>query len=143
MIITLKSKDTVAQMSTKKSNQLGVWMDPSIAYIIEFTANPFTIQNIIAEFPLEQKEEQKHLNHECLTTLKKYILLRSYYKIGQALLGFKKITLFGPTCQKLDFFDFLSENEPFLKLRIEIKDAATWSGIEHYNRIKEHAKNRA
>lgn len=37
----------------KNTNQLGLWMDDSVAYLMQFTTKPFEIQTIVSEFLLE------------------------------------------------------------------------------------------
>jgi hypothetical protein len=38
----------------KNTNQLGLWMDDSVAYLIQFTTKPF--QTIVREFQTEEKK---------------------------------------------------------------------------------------
>ncbi|EIA08765.1 hypothetical protein [Flavobacterium frigoris] len=114
---------------TKNANQLGIWMDHSVAYLIEFSTKPFEIQTIVGEFVLE---------NDTLSTTKKSILNNHYNKIGKTILKYKKIVLFGPSDAKLDFFDFLSEDERFLKLKIEIKNPDKMNVNQQHDFIKEY-----
>ena len=122
----------------KKTFQLGLWMDSSIAYLIEFTTKPFEIQTILSEFPIEEVKVQDEVKNHSLSTFKNYILNKYYGKIGQAIVPYKKITLFGPSPSKIDFFDFLSENEQFLQLRIEIKDTAVMNVNQQHAFIRDY-----
>ena len=105
-----------------KNNQLGLWMDNSAAYLIEFANKTLEIKTILHEFPAEEKNVLPKIQNESLSTLKNYILNKYYSNIGKTILQYKKIILCGPSKTKLDFFDFLSENEQFIKLKIEIRD---------------------
>jgi hypothetical protein len=40
----------------KNTNQLGLWMDDSVAYLIQFYHKTFTIQTIVHEFQTEEKK---------------------------------------------------------------------------------------
>jgi hypothetical protein len=40
----------------KNTNQLVLWMDGSVAYLIKFTTKPFTIQTIVNEFQTKEKK---------------------------------------------------------------------------------------
>jgi len=121
----------------KNANQLGIWMDNSVAYLMEFTTKPFEIQTIVCEFPLEEKHTNTSKKKDLTNSAKNYILNKYYNKIGQAIIKYKKIVLIGPSNAKLDFFDFLSEDERFLKLKIEIKDADKMDVNQQHDFIKE------
>lgn len=114
----------------KKSNQIGIWMDDSIAFIMEFTTKPFQIQTIVSEFVVEKNKS--------ISSSRETILNKHFSKIGKALLKYNEIVLFGPTKAKLDFFDFLSEDERFLKLKVEIKDADKMNVNQQHDFIKEY-----
>lgn len=125
----------------KKTNQLGIWMDHSVAYLMEFTTQPFEIQTIICEFPVEEKMSNPSKKDELLTSIKNSILNRFFNQIGRAIIKYDKIVLFGPSDTKIDFFDFLSENERFLKLKIEIKDTDKMNVNQQHAFIKEYFTN--
>lgn len=113
----------------KNTNELGIWMDYSVAYIIEFSTKPFKLHKIVSEFIVES---------ESLRNTKKSILPKHYNKIGKEILKYEKIILFGPSEAKFNFFDFLSEDERFLKLKIEIKDADKMNVNQQHDFINEY-----
>lgn len=122
----------------KNTNQLGLWMDDSVAYLIQFTTKPFTIQTIVREFQTEEKKSNPLKKILLLSRYKGTGLNKHYNKIGKELLKYEKIILFGPSTSKLDFFDFLSEDERFLKLKIQIKDADKMNVNQQHEFIKEY-----
>jgi stalled ribosome rescue protein Dom34 len=65
-------------------------------------------------------------------------LNKHFNKIGKELLKYERIILFGPSTAKLDFFDFLSEDERFLKLKIIINDADKMNVNQQHEFIKEY-----
>jgi hypothetical protein len=106
----------------KRVKKLGVWMDHSIAYLMEFTNNPFEIKTI--ESQLRRDKKNFYLSESTQLSINKDLAtLYSYYnKIGEAIKGYQQIVLFGPTTAKVELFDMLSEDDRFLKIRFEIKD---------------------
>ena len=122
----------------KNTNQLGLWMDDSVAYLIQFTTKPFTIQTIVREFQTEEKKSNSLKKILLLSRYKETSLNKHYNKMGKELLKYEKIVLFGPSTSKLDFFDFLNEDERFLKLKIEIKDADKMNVNQQHEFIKEY-----
>jgi stalled ribosome rescue protein Dom34 len=122
----------------KNTRQLGIWMDHSIASLIEFTVKPFEVQTILYEFPLEKKNTSLTKKYEVKTRSNKAALNKFYNKIGRAIVKYDKVVLFGPFDAKIEFFDFLSEDEQFLKLKIEIKDADNMDVNQQHHFIKEY-----
>jgi stalled ribosome rescue protein Dom34 len=122
----------------KNTNQLGIWMDHSVASLIEFTVKPFEVQTILCEFPLEEKNTSPTKKYELKTRSNRAALNKFYNKIGKAIVKYDKVVLFGPFDAKIEFFDFLSEDERFLKLKIEIKDADNMDVNQQHSFIKEY-----
>lgn len=107
-------------MGTKK--KLGIWMDHSIAYLMEFTTSAFEIKTIESEFH-KQKKIQTSSKSDSLMRNKEQQKLTSYYKkISDIIKDYKKVILFGPSNAKVELFDFLSEDERFIKIKFEIKN---------------------
>ncbi|MEZ7504547.1 hypothetical protein [Flavobacterium sp. Arc2] len=122
----------------KNTNQLGLWMDDTVAYLVQFTTKPFTIQTIVREFHTEDKKSNLIKKILLLSSYKETGLNKHYNKIGKELLKYEKIILFGPSEAKLYFFDFLNKDERFLNLKIEVKDADKMSVNEQHEFIKEY-----
>ena len=100
----------------KKETQIGVWMDQAGAYLMEFTTKPFEIQTVVREFSIEDKKK-----YPFKTTKTAHQNRHIYYnQIAKAILKYDEIILFGPSDTKFDFFKFLSEDERFFKLKIQI-----------------------
>ena len=106
----------------KPKKKLGIWMDHSIAYIMEFTSSPFEIKTIESKFT-QLKKRGVLAQSESLMHHKEQRQLYSYYKkISEVIKGYKRVLLFGPTNAKVELFDILSEDERFIKIKIEIKE---------------------
>ncbi|RDI56160.1 hypothetical protein [Flavobacterium glaciei] len=101
-------------------NKIGIWMDHSIAYLMEFETKPFEIQIIECDFTLDEKNRNPHKKETIISDVKRKY--KYYNQIGNAIMHYDKIILFGPSEAKIDFFDTLSEDERFYKLKIEIKE---------------------
>ncbi|WP_395050234.1 hypothetical protein [Flavobacterium sp.] len=106
----------------KPTKKLGIWMDHSIAYLMEFTSNPFEIKTIESKFTHLKKMEAL-AKSESLMHNKEQQYLSSYYrKLSEVIKDYKRVLLFGPTNAKTELFDFLSEDERFVNIKIEIKE---------------------
>lgn len=106
----------------KAKKKLGIWMDHSIAHLMEFTSNAFEVKTI--EKKISQQEKKQSLAKSfSLKHNKGQQELSSYYKkLSDVIKDYKRVILFGPTNAKIELFDILSEDERFLKIKIEIKE---------------------
>jgi stalled ribosome rescue protein Dom34 len=117
-------------MSTK--NKLGIWMDHSIAHLMEFTSNHFEIETIELEFSETKKTESLEMSENS----KQKNLSNYYKKLGETIKNYKRIILFGPTNAKVELFDLLSEDYRFLKIKFEIKETDKMTTDEQHNFVK-------
>lgn len=121
----------------------GIWMDNSIANIIEYNLNPpsiITIESdskspentiVIGEKRIHNREQQQH---------KEY-----YKKLSEVILHYDKVLLFGPTNAKAELFNILKENHHFNHIKIEVltTDNLTQNQQmafvqEHFSKINNH-----
>jgi stalled ribosome rescue protein Dom34 len=106
----------------KAKKKLGIWMDHSIAYLMEFTSSAFEIKTIESKFT-KQKKAQTVSKSGSLMHNKEQQKLSSYYKkISEIIKDYKKVILFGPTNAKVELFDILSEDDRFIKIKFEIQN---------------------
>jgi hypothetical protein len=106
----------------KRRKRLGIWMDHSIAHLMEFTNKHFEIKTIESKLTNELKIENLSKIKSITPNKKKRLLLDYYKKLSEAIKDYEQVILFGPTDAKIEFFDLLSEDIRFLKIKFEIKN---------------------
>lgn len=106
----------------KTTKKLGIWMDHSIAHLMEFTSKHFEIETIESKFTDKVKKQSLVKSEKTMYNKEKGSLQDYYKKLGEAIKNYKRVILFGPTDAKTELFDLLSEDERFLKIKIEIKN---------------------
>ncbi len=122
----------------KTVKKLGIWMDHSIAYLMEFTNNPFEIKTIESKFSIDEKKLKSSKIPDLLISKEKHALYNYYNKIGEAIKSYKQIVLFGPSDAKIEFFDVLSEDERFVKLKVEIRETDKMTMHQQHDFILEY-----
>lgn len=114
----------------KTKNKLGIWMNHSIAHLMESSSNALEVQTIESKFT-QQKKIQALAKSESFMLAKEKQELSSYYKkISEIIKDYKRVILFGPTNAKVELFDILSEDERFMKIKIEIKNTDTMTASQ-------------
>ncbi|WP_339920728.1 hypothetical protein [uncultured Flavobacterium sp.] len=122
----------------KRVKKLGVWMDHSIAYLMEFTNNPFEIKTIESELTEDNNQLILSKKSEALINMDQHTLYAYYNKIGEAIKNYKQIVLFGPTDAKIELFDVLSEDHRFVKIKVEIKETDKMSVNQQHDFINKY-----
>lgn len=122
----------------KRVKKLGVWMDHSIAYLMEFTNNPFEIKTIESELTEDNSQLILSKKSEALINMDQHTLYAYYNKIGEAIKNYKQIVLFGPTDAKIELFDVLSEDHRFVKIKVEIKETDKMSVNQQHDFINKY-----
>jgi len=123
----------------KTVKKFGIWMDHSIAYLMEFTNNPFEIQSIESNFSANEKKLKTSKISTLLIYQERQVLFDYYNKIGEAIKNYDQIVLFGPSCAKMEFFDVFSEDERFVKIKIEIKETDKMSMRQQHDFILQNS----
>jgi hypothetical protein len=122
-------------METAK--KLGIWMDHSEANLIDLNV----IKNkhsINSKFTYETKEEAI-LKGEYLMHNKEQQMHEAYYiEIGDEILKYDHVLLFGPTRAKAELRNYLKKDLHFKNIKIDIESADKMTDNEKNAFVKDH-----
>lgn len=106
-----------------KEKNIGIWMDHSNAFIIEFGKTHS--ETIVIESKFTQEERTLSLNHgESRMHAKEQHFQADYFKeISLVISGCSEVLLFGPTDAKMELYNLLKENHHFDKVKIDVKQS--------------------
>jgi len=124
----------------KLTKQLGIWMDHSNAHLMKLVNGIIETNNI--ESQSEDVVDQQHaFKDESHILNKEQGLLSSYYKkLGDQILEYDEVLLFGPTEAKSELMNLLNVNHLFDKIKIEVKPADKMTEIQMITFVKEYFK---
>lgn len=104
------------------AKKIGIWMDHSIAYLLEYSSNPMEVKIIESKFTYNKKMETLSKS-ESLMHNKEQQQQTSYYKeLIEMVKNYDHVLLFGPTNAKVELFAVLREDLHFANIKIEIKE---------------------
>lgn len=106
----------------KNVKKLGVWMDHKIAHLMEFTNEPFEVTTIESKFPYHENYLNEPKSDVVLNIKQQHKQFKYYKKIGEVIKDYYQVILFGPSDAKLELFNILSEDNRFMKIKVEIKE---------------------
>lgn len=101
--------------------KLGLWMDNSIAYIIEFVKEPFQIHTITSEFTHFEKESSLAKNEKHSHNKEQQFQNEYYKKLAEIIVNNDEVLLFGPTTAKTELLHILRKDSRFDNIKIEVK----------------------
>jgi hypothetical protein len=124
----------------KKENRIGIWMDHSVAILMELKEDKIVESTVASQFKQEEKE---HLldKGERLDQKKEQHQQSSYYhKLGDIIILYQKVLLFGPTDAKNELLNLLKSDHRFDKIEIEVKNSDKMTSVLMHGFVTEHFK---
>jgi hypothetical protein len=122
----------------KSSKRLGIWMDHSSAHLMEFTDNSSEVKTIESKTGSLTKKQVANYP-ESLTHDKQWHCQIEYYqKLSEVIQHYEEVVLFGPTEEKVELFDVMSEDKRCLKLKVEIKETSEMSEDQQHDFVKDY-----
>lgn len=111
------------KLNMKSAKQLGIWMDHSIAHLMELS-NDKMVTTILKSPPAFPEQMQNLRMDESLMHNKEQNQHKDFFKnLSEIIKDYDEILLFGPTDAKTQLFNILKENRQFEKIKIEVKPA--------------------
>ncbi len=124
----------------KTTNNLGIWMDHSIANLIDLKSKN-NYRSIVSKFTSEVKEEALNTS-ESLMHNKRQQMHEAYYKeIGDEILKYNQVLLFGPTNAKVELHNYLNKDLHFKNIKMDIEATDKMTDNEKDAFVKNHFEN--
>ena len=122
----------------KAKRVLGIWMDHSIAHLTELSNGNLMTETIEAKPKLQVNPADLYYKDERHVLNKEQGQLDAYYKkLGDAILNYDEVILFGPTEAKNELTNILKDNHLFEKIKIAVKTADKMTEKEQHEFLKE------
>lgn len=107
-------------MTTTK--KLGIWMDHSSAYLIEYPIGP--IEEIVtSKFTREEKEQSLSKSEHLMHNKEQHEQAAFYKQLGDAIKNYEEVLLCGPTDAKQELYNLLREDHLFKNIKIDVEPA--------------------
>ena len=107
----------------KSLKQLGIWMDHSVANIIELSNDKMVKRTVklIPAFP--DPVENLRLDESLMNNKVNDHLSDFYQKLSAVIKNFDEVLLYGPTHAKTELYNQLKENIQFDRIKIDVQPA--------------------
>lgn len=120
----------------KTEKKLGIWMDHSIAHVMEFTPN--LVENIFVVSNPNHNEKNLSKGESHMHLKEQHQQSEFYSKLGEVIIKYDDVILFGPTNAKVELLNILRENNLFVKIKIETEQADKMTKNQLHAFVKEY-----
>lgn len=124
--------------SKEEEKKLGIWMDHSNAYVMEFASDQIETTTVGSQFSHEEKEHSLGKSENLMHNKEQHRQSSYYKKLGELIIGYKEVILFGPTDAKTELFNVLRADHRFEKIKIEIKQADKMTENQQHAFVREY-----
>ena len=122
----------------KTIKNLGIWMDHSNAHLMEFTPDNIESKTIKSKFTHEEKENSLGKSEHVMHNKEQHQRSAYYKELGEAIINYEAVILFGPTDAKVELFNILRANHNFEKIKIEVKQADKMTDNQQHAFVREY-----
>jgi ADP-heptose:LPS heptosyltransferase len=122
--------------------KLGICLDHSSAHLIEFTTALAESKTVDSKFTHQQKEQTLGKSENLMHNKEQHEQAEYYKKLGEAILNYNEVLLFGPTEAKAELFNILRADHRFAKIKIEVKPADKMNEIQQRDFVQEYFSQR-
>jgi len=122
-------------MKTKRI--LGIWMDHSIAHLIELNVDSIENTTILAQ--VGEQDEALNPHDETLIQNKEQNELSGFFnRLSDVIINYDEVLLFGPTNAKTELINILKADRHFDEVKIEVKPADKMTENQQKAFLNEH-----
>ena len=124
----------------KPIKKAGIWMDHANAYTLEYTDDAKKIQTLESDFTKHDKEEVLTKGESHMHNKEQSKHASFYKKLGNLILNYDEVLLFGPTDAKSELLNILRTDHRFEKIKIDVKQTERMSDNEMEAFVRNHYK---
>ncbi len=113
-------------------------MDHASAHMIEATGEPVETSNLDSDFTHAEKEESLTKSEHVMHNKEQHEQAEYYKKLGEIIINYDEVLLFGPTDAKLELANILKADHHFDKIKIETAGADKMTEGQQHAFVKDH-----
>lgn len=118
--------------------KLGVWIDHSNAHLTEFTTGPMTTKTIGSDFTYQDKQHTMARSENVMHNKEQHQHSEYYKKLGEELVNYQEVILFGPTDAKAELFNMLKKDRRYEKIKIEVRQTDKMNEYQQHAFVREY-----
>jgi stalled ribosome rescue protein Dom34 len=116
--------------------RLGIWMDHENAHVIEFSSDQ--TKTVSSDFNHEDRAHSLNRSEIQMHNKEQHQHAAYYGRLGDIILNYQEIILFGPTDAKKELLNFLRANHLFEKIKIDVAQTDKMTENQQHTFVKNH-----
>lgn len=125
----------------KKAKKLGIWMDHSIAHIIEFKDQWYELKTIESNFTHQDKVESLAKSESIMHNKEQQLHEEFFKRLETIILDYGTVLLFGATSAKTELFNRTQKDHRFADINITVKTADKMSNTQRIFFLSDYFEN--
>lgn len=122
----------------KKTKKIGIWMDHSNAFLMEYENNEIITSNILSDMNHKENESKWDGHEKHIHTKEKSQQASFYKKIGDRILDYKEVVLFGPTDASKELKNIIDKDHLFEDIKIEVLSSDKLTEAEMHKFVRDY-----
>lgn len=107
----------------KSKKQLGIWMDHTVAYLLELANGKITTKTLESTTAFPERVPDLRLDESLMNNKEQNEISEFFKKVSAVIKDYDEVLLFGPTNAKTELFNILKEDRHFEQIKIVVKPA--------------------
>lgn len=120
--------------------KIGIWMDHANAFLMELNNGTILESMISSDFTHEEKKSSLDENEKMMHNKEQQLQASYYKKLGNKIIDYQEVVLFGPTDAKLELLNLIKANHLFDHIKIEVRNADTMTAPKMHEFVREYFK---
>ncbi len=120
----------------KPTQYLGIWMDYSVAYLMEYTRDSMETEMMESDISHENRDEILNRSESLLYNNEQQKQRHFYDELRDIIKKYDEVILFGPTDAKVELLNILENDSHFDKINISIEEADKMSENQRHAFVK-------
>ncbi len=126
----------------KENKKIGIWMDHSIANLMEYTVEAIQTKTIIKDTVPKVNNSNFGKSENLMHNKEQHQQNEYYERLGEEIKKYNDVILFGPTNAKVELVNMLSEDQHFSGIKIELKQTDQMTENQQHAFVKEFFSKR-
>jgi len=124
------------------TRKLGVWIDHSSACLTEFTAGPMETKTLESDFTNQDRNQTRARSENVMHNKEQQRHSEYYKKLGETILNYEDVVIFGPTDAKVELFNILRKDRRFTEIKIDVKQTDKMTEHQQHEFVREYFTQR-
>lgn len=118
--------------------KIGIWMDHSVANLMDCQITPIVTKTITCNFTKEDKEEALKKSESIMQNKEKGELAEYYKALVEVIKKYDEVLIFGPTEAKTELYNTIKDDQRYANIKIEIKPADKMTENQQHAFVRTH-----